>query len=165
MTPEPAAPRPKLRRSVRALVVDPADRLLLAQLTLPHVTLWAAPGGGIEPGEDDLTALRRELREEIGLDLVGEPPLIWRRTVVLAGAIPGFDGQEEGYHWVRTDPFEPRGELNDAELAAEHLVRFRWWTLDELEATDAVLAPRDLAARFGSLLRDGVPAAPLDLGL
>lgn len=28
------------------------------------------PGGGIDPGEDDLTGLQRELREEIGYELV-----------------------------------------------------------------------------------------------
>jgi ADP-ribose pyrophosphatase YjhB (NUDIX family) len=52
-----------LRASVRAIILDEDDRVLLCRLVLPHPVVpngakvvWAAPGGGIEPGEDvDLT--------------------------------------------------------------------------------------------------------------
>jgi ADP-ribose pyrophosphatase YjhB (NUDIX family) len=154
-----------LRRSARALVVDPDDRLLLGEFDLPHTRLWATPGGGLEVGESPVDALRRELREEVGLRISGDPPPhVWRRTVVIEGAIPGYDGQVEDYFWVLSPPFVPRGDLTDEQLAAEHLVRLRWWTLDELRATDEVLAPRDLAERFAALLRDGPPPAPLAIG-
>ena len=55
-----------LRRSVRAIVLDEEDRVLLCRLAIPEpagTVVWAAPGGGIERGEAALAALRRELQK------------------------------------------------------------------------------------------------------
>lgn len=157
---------PRLRRTVRALIVDPDDRLLLAEFRLPNgVHLWATVGGGIEEGETTREALARELREEVGLDLVGDPPLVWRRTVVLPDVVAGHDGQLEDHHWIRTGAFEPRGDLSDEELAAEHLVSLRWWTQEELAATADLLAPRALPELFADLLHHGPPATPVEVGI
>lgn len=146
---------PRLRRAVRALLIDPDDRVLLVRFDLPALTLWTAPGGGVDPDETALAALARELREEVGFELVGEPPLVWHRPVVLPGAIEGYDGQVDDFYLVRCHAFEPRGELSDAELAAEHLMELRWWTPAELATSAAVFGPRDLPARFAALLLHG----------
>lgn len=56
---------------VGAVVKDETGRLLLIKRGHePGVGLWSIPGGRIEPGESDVAALVREVREETGLDVV-----------------------------------------------------------------------------------------------
>ena len=52
------------RRASRAVVFDVDGNVALMHATKKHY--HKLPGGGIEPGEDIETALRRELMEEIG---------------------------------------------------------------------------------------------------
>jgi 8-oxo-dGTP pyrophosphatase MutT (NUDIX family) len=58
----------RLRDAVRAVVLDPDERVLLVRFEFPNWRGWATPGGGIDPGESDEAAIRRELAEETGLE-------------------------------------------------------------------------------------------------
>lgn len=56
-----------------AIVDDVAEprRLLAARRSAPHELAgrWELPGGKVEPGEDPVTALHREVHEELGVSL------------------------------------------------------------------------------------------------
>ena len=55
---------------VGAVVFDAAGRLLLIRRAhAPAEGLWSIPGGRVEPGEDDIAATVREVREETGLEV------------------------------------------------------------------------------------------------
>jgi ADP-ribose pyrophosphatase YjhB (NUDIX family) len=158
-------PPPNLRHSVRALILTADNQILLCRHLMtgqPGPAVWAAPGGGIEPGETPLQALRRELAEEIGLALTGNPPHVWHRTVVPAGHVPGYDGAVNDYYLVRTTRFTPSGTMTEAQLAAENIVDRRWWTLAEIVAYPGpdLFGPRRLATHLTSLVADGVPPEP-----
>jgi 8-oxo-dGTP diphosphatase len=60
---------------VAAAILVESGRVLVTQRKVgAHLQgLWEFPGGKVQPGEDPREALRRELREEIGIDAsVGE---------------------------------------------------------------------------------------------
>jgi double-stranded uracil-DNA glycosylase len=149
--------KPVERRAVRALTLDSRGRTLLVRWPRPGGSpFWIAPGGGVEPGEDDHAALHRELAEELGL--VGRQlgPCIWTRDFLFPWQDKWWH-QTERYHVVHVEP-EELGHGEEIENA-------RWWTVEELEATDELIAP----ARLGELLRDlaanGPPSEPVDVGI
>ena len=61
---------PPLIPCVGAVIRDEQGRFLLVQRAHdPGRGLWSLPGGRVEPGESDAQALRREVAEEVGLDV------------------------------------------------------------------------------------------------
>ena len=164
----------RLRHAVRALLLADVDHVLLCRFSLPHpavptgaTVVWAAPGGGVEPGETPLAALRRELHEETGLILAADPPHVWHQEVVAPGHADGYDGVVNDYFLVRTARFDPRGALSDDDLAAEHISGMRWWRHHDIAAytgTD-LFSPRDIASPLGELIDGRMPDAPVMLGL
>ncbi len=159
----------RIRRAVRALVVDPADRVLLVRFEFPTVTVWATPGGGVEADEDDEVALRRELDEELGLVDVEIGPHIWSRRHIIPFLDGCWDGQDDRIHLVRVPDFHPHPRVGWDRLRAERVHELRWWTLAELAAAvggeRVRFAPRRLPALVATLCADGPPASPLDTGV
>jgi 8-oxo-dGTP diphosphatase len=155
----------RIREAVRALVIDPAERVLLVRFEFPTATRWALPGGGLEPGETHLDALRRELREEIGLVDAEIGPQIWHRLHIVPFINGEFDGQRERIFLIRAGVFEPAPELTWEQMNAEFVHELRWWTLAEIAASDAHFVPGELHDLLTSLLRDGPPIDPIDVSI
>ncbi|WP_018658192.1 NUDIX hydrolase [Actinomadura flavalba] len=118
-------------RCAGAVVRDGHGRvLLILRGHEPARGTWSIPGGRVEPGEDDRTAVIRELREETGLTV--EPG-------ALAGTVeraePGVVYEIHDYvATVTGGVLTPGDDADDA----------RWFTPAELRAAD--LAPGVLAA-------------------
>lgn len=156
---------PLLRQATRAVMLDPADNILLVHSDWPELGIpggfWACPGGGVEEGEDDISALRRELREEVGFELADVGPAVWRSRHRFA--IPGYDGQEDVYYLVRTEHFVPAPRLTPEQLLVTHVRGQRWWSLDEIRAGHATFAPRRLADYLHELIAQGPPRETLTI--
>lgn len=59
-----------VRTSVVAVVRNGEGRVLLTKRAVPpYLGKWVMPGGKIEPGEPITAALKREVSEEVGLDV------------------------------------------------------------------------------------------------
>jgi len=156
---------PTERHSVRVLLLDEDDRLLLFRGEDPETgaPFWFPAGGGVGDGEDVFTAAARELAEETGLVDVPLGSEVWRRRHVFTWRGIEWD-QRERWFVARVAHFEPDGQaMSTAEKA--DLKAWRWWTGEELASAADDLVPRDLAARLRRLLADGPPSAPIDIGI
>ena len=153
-----------LRPAVRAVVLDPAERILLVRFQWPDKSVWAPPGGGIDPGETPEQAIVRELAEECGLRDFELGRCVWTRDHWFAD-MPGWGGQSERIYLVRTAAFEPAPEWSAEQLASEGIAGQRWWTREELEAPGAVFAPRRLPELLRDLLEHGPRPEPIDVGV
>ena len=59
---------------VRAIVIGRDRNVLLVRHR--YQDGWHTPGGGVKPCESPISALKRELREETGLEAIGTPELL-----------------------------------------------------------------------------------------
>ena len=146
------------------MVFDPAGRVLLIRCAVMRrdgeFQFWLTPGGEIEAGETPLEAARRELREELGLE------------VEVVGPV-----------YTEANQFEHQGEMRDnldyvftARCAADAAVlrgvtadeieimkEIRWWLAEDIEAALAGgerIFPVDLAARMREFAGEGKSAYP-----
>ena len=76
-----------------------------------------------------------------------------------------WDGQREQYHLVRTASFAPEPRLSWEQLNAEYVFELRWWTPAQLGEAVETFAPRRLPELVLSLVRDGPPEEPIDVGV
>ncbi len=60
---------PRFRVTAGAVIVDDAGRVLLLKHVLRRGSGWGIPGGFLEKREQPEEAIRRELREEVGIEL------------------------------------------------------------------------------------------------
>ncbi|MGQ9495607.1 MAG: 8-oxo-dGTP diphosphatase MutT [Thermoanaerobaculaceae bacterium] len=110
----------KARLVVAGVIRDRQGRVLLAR-RLPSAHLggfWEFPGGGVEEGESPEEALKRELKEELGVEVAVKRPITFawhrdgRRTLLLLfyqaeivkGVPVGQQGQE--IRWVGVDELQ-----------------------------------------------------------
>ena len=163
MSGQPGDGSVRVRPTVRVLLLDPLDRVLLYRFEDERVSdpalppdrqprsAWALIGGGIQDGESLIEAARRELHEETGLTSValGRVVLERRKSMLIDGDPVLFDeriliGRTRAtvLSWEGLEP-------------AERIVfqEMRWWPLADLRATEDVIFPDGLADLIAELTR------------
>jgi len=144
---------PVPRQAARAILMDGSGRVLLIHFAMPRgegvYTFWATPGGGMEPGESAMAAVKREVLEELGLNPALHGP------VHTAVGIFEYDGRmvenTDTFFLGRCDVMPALRGATDNERAA--LLALRWWTPEEIENTGEDVYPRDLAEVLRRLRR------------
>ena len=155
-----------VRRTVRVLLLDRDDRLLLIKCTsllagTPPV-FWATVGGGLEAGETTEAAALRETLEETGISAVELGPIVWYGEAILTFLGEGTALFKQNYIVARCDA----GALNSTgwtQQERDTILELRWWTLGALQASDEHFFPVGLAQLLPDVLAGNFPAEPLDI--
>ena len=153
---------PLVRRAARVLAVSDGGKLLLLRggdPARPGIHIWHAPGGGVEPGEDDREAAAREFLEETGRAIeIG--PLVWDRDLEFSFNHVHYRQYELYFLTHVGAEFEPETDGHN-EIELQYLSGYGWFSPDDLRAAGEpdLLAPPDIVERLEELLRDGPPAA------
>ena len=79
-------------KRVRAIIVQD-NKILLIKRTKPEAVYWVIPGGGVEMGETDKQAIKRECLEELGLEVK-----VGQLFLQMASKKPGMEGWMECFY-------------------------------------------------------------------
>lgn len=139
-------PIPLERRSARAILLNGTGCVLLIRFSVMRdggqFVFWAPPGGAVEFNETELDAVKRELKEELAIDvpLVGPVHSSLDRFIHKGVLVENTDIFFAG----RFDQAAPRLHAT-AEDERNAMQETRWWASDQLDRTTENIFPRDLA--------------------
>jgi len=150
------------------VIVRPDGQVLLGNRPegKPWSGWWELPGGKIEPGETVLTALARELDEEIGIRVTQATPWITyvhtypKNTVRLYFCrVSGWEGEPHGRENQALCWLSPSEALTREDLLPATYPPLRWLQLPERYLISAVATPDgvdDWLARLDASLAAGI---------
>ena len=154
------------RPAARVVLLDKERQIFLVKGSDPmrpeKGTWWEIPGGGIEPGEQSEDAAKRELYEECGFKDVVVGPCIWTQYVEFDFAMYHFKSDER-IHLAEIEEsaaWDPKG-LEALEAAA--FEEGKWWTLDELLASEEQTLPKRLKEFLPPIINGELPESPIDI--
>jgi 8-oxo-dGTP diphosphatase len=127
-------PGMKTKGTSLIFVNDREEVLLILRDDDPGIAcpnMWDLPGGHVEDGETPMECIRREMKEELGLELEGIAPF----------SVVPFDDRTEFVFWIKMNVSIRGIRLTEGQ-------RLRWFSRDEVERTPLAFGFNGILAAF-----------------
>lgn len=128
---------PKKRAIAQGLWRDADGRILLCELTYKQEL--DLPGGVVDPGESPATAVSREIREELGIDVTP-------RRLLVVNWLPPWRGWDDATLFLFDLGRAPDGLADTAVLLEREIKGVHWVAPDDLDGRVAPYTARMLRA-------------------
>lgn len=154
------------RQAVRGILWSEAEqRLLLIRICFESgKEVWITPGGGRKADETAAFVLAREVREETGYEGAASEGILWHRSHDF-----WFMGkmvyQDEEFHLVPVARFDPSLSADSDAYEQEMFAEWRWWSIEEIKASNELFSPRELGTYMQTFVENGVPEHPPKVGV
>ena len=123
---------------VTCAIIIEKEQILVTQRSesMPHPLKWEFPGGKLKEGESAENCIKREIREELGLEI--------RVDQLLRATVYSYDT-----HTIKLIPFRCT-IVNGSVSPAEHR-SFRWVPIKELAELDWLEADVEVVRQLGDI--------------
>ena len=155
----------QIRKSSRAIVLNKRNEIFLFRYTFDFFaeqeSVWITPGGGLDDGESFEEALKRELFEELGIELSGSDstPQIYYRFPLYELKSGETVQSEERFYLVRLDETE-FSYVGWTESENKRMTAGKWWSVEEIKASGEKFFSEDVVEIIERLSEGDIPGEP-----
>ncbi|MBP3618905.1 MAG: NUDIX domain-containing protein [Lachnospiraceae bacterium] len=156
------------RKSSRAIVLNEQNQIFLFRYTFDFFaekeSIWITPGGGLDDGESFEEALKRELFEELGIELSGSDstPQIYYRFPLYELKSGKTVQSEERFYLVRLDETE-FSYAGWTENENKRMTAGKWWSLEKIKQSKEKFFSEDVVEIMERLSEGDIPGEPEEI--
>lgn len=155
-----------VRKSSRAIVLNMQNQIFLFRYTFDFFaekqSVWITPGGGLEEGENFEDALKRELFEELGIELKEQAPLVFFRTPLYELKNGETVRSEERFYLVYCDEASFSYDCW-SENETKRMSAGKWWSVEEIRESGEKFFSEDIIGILERLSQGDVPREPEEI--
>ncbi|MBQ8039583.1 MAG: NUDIX domain-containing protein [Lachnospiraceae bacterium] len=156
----------KIRKSSRAIVLNKNNQIFLFQYKFDYLAdnkvIWITPGGSLEEGESFEVALKRELFEELGVQLDRNCPEIYYRNSLYAMKNGEVIQSIEKFFLVSLED-EQFSYDHWTESEKQRMLEGKWWSLEEIRQSEEVFFTTDIIRILMELSNNKTPSGPQEI--
>lgn len=127
-----------IKKCVGVVIYNSEGKIFL--MTSPKWKGWLVPGGGIEDGETDEEALCREIKEELGIEIIN----LYKNGESKKEASSDFKDKTIPFHFI---DYFAKALSTDVKPNSE-ILEYKWFSTEEALNLELLDSTRDLLGKF-----------------